>query len=81
MSEEKISDFDQMQIEIGKLLKQLTEAQLQTAVAKNELAEAQYRNIVLQTFMKYKLDPNVDAIAGDGKIVRGGALSQNPEGK
>ncbi len=66
-AEEKLSDMDRMALELVKS----KEAGARAAYEATALAT---RNVVLQLFMKYKLN-ETDVIKDDGTIVKGGATT------
>ena len=69
---EKMADVDRLALELAKANRKTALAEAQTAVAKNENAELNYRYVVLQIYMKYGLT-EADAITEAGEILRGGA--------
>ena len=71
---EKLSDADKLVLELAKQRKLTALAEAKLAMAQNDNAELVYKHVVLQLYMKYKLDSN-DAISENGDIVRGGAAA------
>lgn len=72
---EVITDTDRVAIEQAKVRKQLTLAEAKSALAQNDNADLSYKYLVLQLYMKYGLTEK-DAIAEDGKILRGSVVPQ-----
>ena len=72
MPKEKLSDMDNLQLELAKSRSQTALANAKTAIADNQVAELNFKNIVLQLYMKYGLT-QADAINEQGEILRGGA--------
>jgi hypothetical protein len=68
---EGISDKEKQMITDMNVKRQLLLAQAESALAKNQLAEAEHRNLVLQLFIKYQLNPATDMIDENGLIIRG----------
>lgn len=65
---QKLEEMDRMTLELAK------QRRLGAMVAV-ENAELAYKNVLLQIFMKYKMDPTSDSIKEEtGEIVKGGAL-------
>lgn len=67
--EEKLSEQDLTTLELAKSKKELALANAKAALAQNDAAELQYKYIILQLYMKYKLTEN-DSIKESGEIVR-----------
>lgn len=68
--EEKVSslnDFDKIQLELAKANKRIALAEAKEYIAKSEKADLEYKNYVLQIFMKYQLT-GVDSIDENGNI-------------
>ena len=74
-SQETISEADRMSLELAKANRKTALAQAEKALAENQLAEMNYKYIILQLYMKYGLN-ETDALSEDGKILRGGAIAQ-----
>jgi len=72
---EKLADIDRLSIELANSRKETALSEAKLALAKNEIAELNHRNLVLQIFQKYGLSAN-DSFNNDGTIIRGGALPQ-----
>lgn len=72
----KLADADRMVIELAKANKKLALANAEKALAQNETADINYKYMVLQLYMKYKLTPQ-DTIDESGNIIRGGATQKN----
>ncbi len=75
ISQETISEADRMTLELSKANRKTALAQAEKAIAENQLAEMNYKYIILQIYMKYGLN-ETDALSEDGKILRGGAVAQ-----
>jgi len=73
--QETISEADRMSLELAKANRKTALAQAEKALAENQLAEMNYKYIILQLYMKYGLN-ETDALSEDGKILRGGAVAQ-----
>jgi len=68
--EEKVSslsDFDKVQLELVKANRKIALAEAKEYIAKSEKADLEYKNYILQIFMKYKLT-DVDSIDEHGNI-------------
>ena len=74
---EMLFEADKSALEIAKLNRKLALKDAETALAKNESAEMAFKYVVLQLYMKYKLDGTTDAISDDGKILRGALLKKD----
>lgn len=68
---EKIDEIDRMALELAKSRRETALAEAKTALAQNEKAELHYKNVVLQLYLKYKMDVS-DALREDGTVLRGG---------
>lgn len=69
----KLLDVDKLQLDLAKSNRKTALANAQKALAENEVAELNYKYLVLQIYMRYGLT-EADAISEDGQIVKGGAL-------
>ena len=67
-----ISDSEKQMISDMLAKRQLLLAQAESALAKNQLAELEHKNLILQLFLKYGLNPSVDVIDENGNIIRNG---------
>lgn len=74
----KLSDLDKLQLDLAKSNRKTALANAQKALAENEVAELNFKYLVLQLYMKYGLT-DADAIGEDGSIVKNGALGRNPQ--
>lgn len=72
----KLADMDKMALDLAKSRRQTVLAEAKTALANNEAAEANFKYLVLQIYMKYGLN-SADAISEDGTILIGGAVQEN----
>lgn len=68
---ETITDEEKKMIADLAARRQLSFAQAQAAIAKNQTVDLEHKNLVLQLFMKYKLNPETDSIDEKGQLVRG----------
>lgn len=66
---EKISEADMLVLERAANKHQLSVATAKAAVAESETTELQYKNVVMQLFMRYGLTEK-DTIAQDGSVTR-----------
>jgi hypothetical protein len=73
--QETLSAQDTSVLEIAKLNRKVALKEAEKALAQNEAAELSFKYVVLQLYIKYKLDIANDALTEDGKIMRG-ALQQ-----
>ena len=69
-----ITDSEKQMISDMLAKRQLLLAQAESALAKNQLAELEHKNLILQLFLKYGLNPSVDMIDENGNIVRNGKV-------
>jgi hypothetical protein len=70
--EETISDNDKVILEMAKMRLKLGVANLEKAAAQNETNEHFIKCLLLQLYLKYKLDPESDFLnENDGTIMRG----------
>jgi hypothetical protein len=76
LTPETLADADKAVLEVAKLNRKLAIANAETAIAKNEASDLSFRNIVLQLYLKYNLDPARDAIAENGEIQRNALLKK-----
>jgi len=67
----KLEEVDRLALELAKQKRLTALAQAEKALATNENAELAYKYVVLQLYMKYKLDVS-DALSENGEILRGG---------
>lgn len=67
--EEKLSSGDALMLERAGVKKQISLMNAQRASLENDVAELQYKNIVVQLFLRYGMTEN-DTIAQDGTIKR-----------
>jgi hypothetical protein len=65
----RMDETDRMALELAKANRKVSLAEAQTALAKNENSELQYKYVVLQIYMKYGLTAN-DSITEAGEILR-----------
>lgn len=72
---QKLEEADRLALELSKQKRLTALAQAERALIANEKAELEYKYIVLQLYMKYKLDAS-DALNENGDIIRNGAKSQ-----
>ena len=72
MATEKLSEADQLRLELAKQRRQTALAEAKTAGAQNENAELAYKYVVIQLYMKYGLTES-DGISETGDIMRGAA--------
>ena len=70
-----ITDSEKQMISDMLAKRQLLLAQAESALAKNQLAELEHKNLILQLFLKYGLNPSVDMIDENGNIVRNEKVS------
>lgn len=68
--QESLSDVDKVTLENGKLTRKLALSKAETALAENNAAEATYKYLILQLYMKYGMT-QMDAIDDNGNILRG----------
>lgn len=68
---EHLQDTDRHVLEVAQLNRKLALKEAETALAKNEAAEAGFKLTLMNIYMKYKLDPVSDGLSEDGKILRG----------
>jgi hypothetical protein len=73
---EMLGASDIAALEIAKLNRKVALKEAEKALAQNEAAEVSFKYVVLQLYMKYKLDAATDAINEDGRILRGHLLNQ-----
>lgn len=66
---ERLSDEDMLAVERSNNKRQLALATAKAAASDAELAEAQYKSLVLQLFLKYGLSAE-DLINADGTVKR-----------
>lgn len=76
LAQEMLLQQDFSALEIAKLNRKVALKEAEKALAQNESAEMAFKYIILQLYMKYKLDVAADAISDDGKIMRGALLNQ-----
>lgn len=76
MVPEMLSQADFSALEIAKLNRKVALKEAEKALAQNESADMSFKYVILQLYMKYKLDVTGDAISDDGKIMRGALLNQ-----
>jgi len=69
----KLVDTDRLQLDLARANRKTALANAQKALAENEVAELNYKYLVLQIYMRYGLT-DADAISETGEIVKGGAL-------
>lgn len=62
-----LSEIDKLHLDLIKSNKKASIAEAKEYIAKSEKADLEYKNFVLQIFMKYKLT-NVDSIDENGNI-------------
>lgn len=67
--QERLHPDDVNVLERANVRRQLTHAQAEKASADNEVAELQYKNIIMQLFLKYGLTAR-DSITQEGVITR-----------
>lgn len=72
----KLDEVDRLALELAKQKRLLALSQAEKALVINEKAELEYKYVVLQLYLKYKLDSS-DAISESGEILKGGAKSQS----
>lgn len=65
-----LSDFDKIQLELVKANRKVALAEAKEYIAKSEKSDLEYKNYVLQIFMKYKLT-DIDSIDEAGNISYG----------
>ena len=70
-----ITEADKLSLELAKANRETALAEANTALAKNELAALQYKYLVLQLYMKYKLSSS-DALTEQGEILYDEALKE-----
>lgn len=68
----KIPDIDVMALDLAKSKRSIALAEAKTALANNEKAELEYRNVVLQIYLKNGLSLT-DALQEDGTILKNGS--------
>lgn len=66
---EKLSDQDCFALEKAKMNKSLAETELKASQLQNTAADLQFKNVVLQLYMKYGMSQN-DAFDEQGNIHR-----------
>lgn len=66
---EKVSDADLLSLERANLKRQVAQANAQKAIAESETAEMTYKTVVMQIFMKYKMNES-DTMTQEGVINR-----------
>lgn len=76
MVPETLTQNDFATLEIAKLNRKVALKEAEKALAQNESADMAFKYVILQLYMKYKLDVAGDAISDDGKIIRGALLNQ-----
>lgn len=69
---QKLEEADRLTLELAKQKRLTALAQAERALISNEKSELEYKYIVLQLYMKYKLDAS-DALNESGDIIRNGA--------
>jgi hypothetical protein len=69
MNREFLSEVERLQLELADSKRKEMTANAEKALAQNELSDAQYKNVVLQLFLKYKLGTE-DHITKEGEIMR-----------
>ena len=70
--QEVISDNDKIVLEMARMRLKLGVANLEKATAQNEANESFYKCLLLQLYLKHKLDPEADFLnESDGTILRG----------
>lgn len=67
---EFISEADRAVFEMTRLKQKLALKEAEKALAQNENAELAFRYLLLQLYVKYKLDTTADAISENGEIQR-----------
>lgn len=65
--EKKVSDTDRKAVDYASLEKRLAEVLAEKAAVEAQLADLKYRNLVLQTYVKYGLSLT-DVINPDGSV-------------
>ena len=75
VSTPRLSDVDRMELELSKMRRKLAIAEAEKALSESNKAELEYKYIVLQLYMKYKLTAE-DAIDERGNIMFGGAIQK-----
>ena len=76
----KLSDVDRLQLDLAKSNRKTALANAQKSLAENDVAELNYKYLVLQIYMRYNLTEN-DAINENGDIIIGGAVQTAPTAK
>lgn len=71
MVTESISEADKVVFELAKMQRKIALANAEKALAQNESSEAGYRYLVLQLYVKYKMNTEKDKLNEDGSIIRG----------
>lgn len=72
----KLKEQDKHALDLAKTNKKIATLNAEKAVTQNELAELQYKYIVLQIYMKYGLSPK-DGIDEDGNIIKASDSNEN----
>lgn len=72
----KLKDQDKAALDMAKNNKKIAILNAEKAAAQNELADLQYKYIVLQIYMKYGLSPK-DGIDEEGNIIKGEIANEN----
>lgn len=65
---EKLSDIDKLTLDLAKQKRATALAEAKTAVSANDLAESQFKYVILSLYRKYNLNDE-DGLAEDGSIV------------
>jgi len=66
--EKKITEEDRLTIELAKSNKKIAEITMEKATVQKDLAEAYFRNLILEVYMKYGLTKN-HSIDAAGNII------------
>ena len=74
--QEKLNEQDKNTLDVAKLQRQMASLEAEKALAKNESADASFKYLILQLYVKYGLNPQADAIDEQGNIMRGALLNR-----
>jgi hypothetical protein len=68
--QETVSKEDRQMLEFAKMRRMLALKEAEKVLSQNECAEAEYKNIMLQLYLKYNLRPETDQMDDKGNITR-----------
>lgn len=76
---ESLNEQDKNTLDKAKLQRQIASLEAEKSLARNESADASFKYLVLQLYVKYGLNTQNDAIGENGEIVRGALLNRQEQ--